>query len=286
MLRRIKILTAIIVSLTILTSLLGCQGGEPVEKKAVYQITVQSQSGTLLDGVKIFVYEDDTQQELVFVGTTDEAGRVSFEDLYSETYVAVLTEVPACYGAQLSYAVEENTVIALPVRALTEEEMTDNTVGLSDQMPDFQVTDCDGNAYSLYALLEQKKAVVLNFWYLNCEPCKMEFPYLQEVYEEYSDDVAFIAMNPVDGTDEAVAAFRTELGLSFPMASCSIAWQNMMNLKAYPTTVIIDRNGSVCLIHRGMFTDSAALMNAMKYFTQEEYEQKFFELIEDVPQMG
>lgn len=269
-------------------SLAGC-GGDTVDPntsgmKTTYTITLKSGDGLPLTDLRVLVYEDSTQSELVCVGKTDAEGSLSFTDVSRDSYVAVLDAVPTGYDAAESYPLTgENTEITLAKRAMTDQDMDDLTYALGDAMLDFTVTDCEGGEHTLSELLKEKKAVVLNFWYLNCQPCKMEFPYLQEAFEEYSGDVALLAMNPVDGTDESVRAFRDQNELTFPMASCDARWQNMMKVTAYPTTVIIDRYGSICLIHKGMFTDSVDLMKALNYFTGDHYEQKFFTSIAEIP---
>jgi hypothetical protein len=53
---------------------------------------------------------------------------------------------------------------------------------------------------------------------------------------------------------------------------------------SYPTTLIIDRTGTICVRHVGMFEDSAAICKALNYFTQECYEQKLFDTIEEIPE--
>ena len=176
----------------------------------------------------------------------------------------------------------DNQITLLP-RSLTSEELASIRYGLGDRINDLTLTDCDGNSHSLNQILKQKKAMVLNFWFLNCGPCKMEFPYVQEAYDMFGTDVAFLALNPVDGTDEAISNYRWENGLTFPMAACDPVLQETFQISAYPTTLIVDRNGTICLSHVGMFTDSVALCNALKYFTQETYETKLFETIEDIP---
>ena len=71
---------------------------------------------------------------------------------------------------------------------------------LGDNMGDYTVTDINGQTHSFSELLQSKKAIVLNFWFVNCGPCQMEFPYLQSAYDTYSDDVAVIAINPDYGS--------------------------------------------------------------------------------------
>ena len=250
--------------------------------RGTYFVTVKSE--TPLENVKVFVYENETQSELVFVGKTDKNGTVSFLGDDGYQYVAVLQDVPTGYITDAFYPLtEKNTEIVLELSALTDELMGQITFALGDQMLDFTVADGEGNNYHLKTLLSEKKAVVLNFWFLNCEPCKMEFPYVQQAYEQFSDRIALLAMNPVDGDNDKIANFAEERSLTFPMFACDARWQDMWKLTAYPTTVIIDRYGTICLIHKGMLTDSSQLVNALEYITAENFEQKIFETLDEIP---
>ncbi len=69
------------------------------------------------------------------------------------------------------------------------------TYDLGDKMDDFTVTLDDGKEYSLYSLLGEKKAVLINFWVSWCGPCKREFPFMEEVYHELQNDIAVIALS-------------------------------------------------------------------------------------------
>ena len=281
---KMKRYLALILAVMLLALLTGCEKAPVQDEKVSYQITVVTQDGEPLENIKIFVYEDPSLSELVSVGSTDTEGKLSFMEELRDAFVAVLKDVPAGYVAEELYTISlGNNQIPLASRALTSEELATIHYGLGDRVSDLTVTDCDGNVHSLYQLLKQKKAVVLNFWFLNCGPCQMEFPYVQEAYDAFGKDVAFLALNPVDGTDETVSNYRWENGLTFPMASCDPVLQETFQIGAYPTTLIIDRNGTICLSHVGMFTDSTALCNALQYFTQETYETKLFETVEEIP---
>lgn len=281
---KIKRYLTLILAVMLLALLSGCEEAPVDDKKETYRITVMTQEGEPLENVKILVYEDPTLSELVCVGTTDKEGCISFLEEAQDAFVAILKEVPAGYDVEELYTISlgDNRVTLLR-RALTPEELASVRYGLGDRLTDLTVTDCDGNQHSLSGLLEQKKAVVLNFWFLNCNPCKMEFPYIQQAYEAYGKDVAFLALNPVDGTDELIRNYRWDNALTFPMARCEPMLQETFRLGAYPTTLIVDRTGTICLIHSGMFTDSTEISNALKYFTQENYEQRLFETIEEIP---
>lgn len=276
----------LIVAAAMLLLLTGCSQTVSDPGPAEYSVVIGNERGSPMSNIKVFVYEDSTKSELVCVASTDEQGKLAFTEITSDSFVAVIQDIPVGYSAQETYLLSpgENQ-ITLASRMLTPEEMANVRYGLSDRLPDFTVTDCDGNEHNLEHLLTKKKAVLLNFWFLNCDPCKMEFPYLQAAYESFGDQVAFLALNPIDGTDGALDAYRTEQSLTFPMAVCDEAYQNMLGLTAYPTTVILDRYGNICLMHTGMFTDSAALENALAYFTQDEYTPHFFESIDAIPMM-
>lgn len=271
-------------AMVLLTLLVGCGKTPVADQKETYRITLLTVDGDPLENVKIFVYEDPTLAELVSVGTTDADGGISFVEEPRDAFVAILKDVPVGYDVEELYTVSlgDNQII-LENRALTPEELASVRYGLGDRLTDLTVTDCDGNRHSLSEILKHKKAVVLNFWFINCGPCKMEFPYLQEAFDAFGKDVAFLALNPVDGTDETVSNYRLEQGLTLPMAACDPALQEAFQITGYPTTLIIDRTGTICLSHVGMFTDSSALCNALEYFTQEAYEQQLFETIEQIP---
>lgn len=284
---KIKRFLTMLLAAMLLVLFAGCKGApaeEVKDTKVTYTITLLTQEGAPIKNVKVFVYEDPTKAELVSVDITDEDGSIAFVDAPKDAFVAVLQDVPVGFDKEEFYTISMgDNKITLLQRSLTPEELSEVRYDLGDHLANLTVTDCDGNNHSISELLKEKKAVVLNFWYLNCLPCKMEFPYLQEAYDAYGDQVAFLALNPVDGTDEKVSSFRYELGLSFPMASCDPAYQTAFQVTSYPTTLIIDKTGVICLVHEGMFTDSTALCNALKYFTQDTYEQQLFEIIEEIP---
>ena len=139
-------------------------------------------------------------------------------------------------------------------------------------MYDFTVTTPDGTKLTLSEILAEKKLVLLNFWYVGCSWCVEEFPYMQQAYEQYGDDVAVIALNPTDDNN-AIKLFQSQYGLRFPMASCSMAWPQTFNIQGYPTSVFIDRYGVISLIEEGAITSLRPFTHAFEHFIAEPYEQ-------------
>ncbi len=255
----------------------------PAGAATTYTISVASAGGMGLKDVSVYVYEDSTLQELVAVIKTDAEGKASFTDAARDTYVAVLKDIPTGYAAEEFYALTgELTQIVLNVGQMDILDMEDLTYKLGDAMMNFSVTSPEGTEYTFNDLIKDKKAVVLNFFYNECQPCRNEFPFLQEAYEQYRDDIAVLAMNPVNTDGEAVAALRKQLDLTFPMVVCDPKWESIMQITAYPTTVIIDRYGNICLIHKGSVPDTKTFTDAFAYFVADDYEQKLIEAIGDL----
>lgn len=163
-----------------------------------------------------------------------------------------------------------------------EDELEGKTFKRGDVFADMTVTTPEGKTYKISEILKEKKAVVLNFWYINCGPCQMEFPYMQEAYENYKDGIEILAVNPYDGTDETVAEFQKKFELTFPMAVVEEEWAQYMGLQAYPTTVVIDRYGIVSFVHTGMITDVKEFNKLFHFFTAEDYEQTVIRNISDI----
>lgn len=277
----------LLVCVALVLALCGGPGGSGSQtgngETATYTIEVSSASGVALADVSMFVYEDSTQQELVAVLKTDGEGKASFMDAKRDTYVAVLDKIPTGYEAEEFYPLTgELTQIVLQAGQMTDVDVQTLTYKLGDAMMDFTVIGPDGTEYTLSQLFEGKKAVVLNFFYNECQPCMSEFPYLQEAYEAYKDDIAVLAMNPVNTDDAAIAAKQKELGVTFPMVKCGPEWESIMQITAYPTTVVIDRFGNICLIHKGSVPDAKTFKDAFAYFAAEDYEQKLIEAIGDL----
>lgn len=260
----------------------GTVAGTVGKEKLTYTLILKSEGGMPLEDVGVYFYTDSTRTELVWFAKTDEKGEVSFTDLASDLYVAVLDKVPEGYAVEEYYPLTGQSTEIILKTDMSEGDLSNVRYNLGDVMQNFSVTATDGTVYVLSELLEKTDAIVLNFWYLQCVPCRQEFPYLQEAYEKYSDKIEVIALNPINDDDAAIAAFREELGLTFPMAHCDPNWEKAMQLTAYPTTVIIDRYGCIALIHKGSVTEAKVFEDAFAFFTADDYEQTVVEDIMDL----
>lgn len=250
---------------------------EPTLPAEEHRITVTNLAGKPLSRVDVKIYSDSTLHDLIGAGKTDSDGVFTFKRVRADGYVAVISDVPTGYAVEPLYPLSGvNTTISLGSGVMTDEDMSTVVYRLGDAVLDFSLTGPDGTVYTLSDLLQTKKAVVLNFWYLNCDPCKEEFPHIQQAYEQYSDQIAFLAVNPYDGDDQSVAAFKADNGYTFPVLKGDVRWSHMFSISAFPLTVVIDRYGNLCLTHSGSVPDANTFMNLFAYFSAEDYVQEYF----------
>lgn len=261
---------------------------EPSVSAAVeHTVTLTNLAGIALTKVDIRVYADATLTDLIAAGKTDTSGQFTFKRVPAEGYVAVLSKVPTGYGVASYYELTgEQTTVKLSSADISREELYKLQFRLGDAMPNFSVTGVDGTVYTLHELLETKKAVVLNFWYMGCDPCKLEFPHIQQAYANYSDEIALLAINPMDSNNQQIAQFMQEKGYTFPMMKGDADWISMFSISAFPLTVVIDRYGNICLTHTGGVPDTATFENMFEYFCADDYSQEYYKSIHLLPKNG
>ena len=289
---------ALTMAFAMVMAMTGCKNGssivtDPVGTLEEYTVKVTNRAGTGMKKCSVAVFSDSSMTHQVYQGITNDDGEITFTADKSEGYVAVVSKVPTGYAVEQHYklAGERTDVVLLP--GVMDEAFIESMIGsedkvekhlqLGDAMPSFEVTLPDNSVIKLSELLEEKKAVVLNFWFMNCAPCKMEFPYIQEGFEQLSEDIAVLALNPVDSTEAEVARFQSDNGYTFTMSKCDPRWQNLLKLQYFPTTLVIDRYGNICLIHTGGIESTQDFLNMVKYFIQDDYKQQFFKSAGQIP---
>ena len=104
---------------------------------------------------------------------------------------------------------------------------------------------------------------------------------MELAYQEYREDVEIVALNPSDGM-EAIRAFQQKRSLSFPMAPCRASTAREAGVSAYPTSIFIDRDGVVCLIHVGAITQADDFRAVFEAFTGEDYSTRIYRNIREI----
>ena len=268
----IKKILLLCFSVVLLFSAVAC-GKENTPKD--YKVTLATDYGKTLNDVEIRIYTDATKADIVAAGNLDENGSFSFRcEEGAIGYVIYFEGEFTGYKVEEYYEIKgQTTEVVLETQLLDVNSLEGVVFKAGDVFADMMVETPDGTQYLISELLKEKKAVVLNFWYLNCQPCRLEFPYLQTAYEEYADVIEVLAVNPVDGTDKKISDFQAEKGFTFPMAVCDNEWESYMGNPSFPTTVVIDRYGIVGFVHTGAITEEGIFEKLFEFFTSDDYEQ-------------
>lgn len=109
---------------------------------------------------------------------------------------------------------------------------------------------------------------VLNFWYAGCPPCRVEAPDLEEVHQEYGDEVSFVGVNIRDSAPTA-ASFEREFGISYD-SILDVGTKDVMSAfagdvppSAVPTTLVLDAQGRVAARISGLLPSATTLADIL-----------------------
>lgn len=256
-------------------------GGGSVGENGNYVVTLKTMGGMAMSDINVYIYEGS---ELKTMGKTDADGKASFDLPKGGEYVVDLEGVPAGYDVKETYPFVGNAANITLVSSLIEgESLGGASLKLGDVMYDFEVTTPAGEKIKLSDKLKEKDMVLINFFYTTCGPCVNEFPFMEQAYQMYKDDVAIIAVDsyPNDNSD-TVAAFQQSMGLSFPMAAVPTNWFSAFGTDGYPTSIVVDRYGVICLIECGGLTSLRPFTSIFEYFTGDDYKQKVFNSLDEI----
>jgi peroxiredoxin len=120
--------------------------------------------------------------------------------------------------------------------------------------PDFELYDTGGQAVRLSDYLGHPVAV--NFWGTNCTYCVQEMPLLQQAYEQESakdDGVVILTVNVQDSA-LGTRTFLAQNDYTLPgLVDSGGRVAQAYGVSAIPITFLIDRDGVVRYVKRGMF---------------------------------
>jgi thiol-disulfide isomerase/thioredoxin len=91
---------------------------------------------------------------------------------------------------------------------------------------------------------KKEKITVINFWFIECKPCKMEIPDLNKLVEKYKGyDVEFlaIALNKPDQLKD----FLKKTDFNYTVLSIEEQQTIELGIQGYPTHLILNRQGQV-----------------------------------------
>ena len=116
--------------------------------------------------------------------------------------------------------------------------------------PDFTLKHFNGENVRLEELRGQ--VVLLNFWASWCGPCRQEMPVLDQIHQRYEDTGFSVVAVNVEKDADSARKLLEKSQVSFPVLMDSTqSVSRLYNLKAMPSTVVIDRDGNIRYVHNG-----------------------------------
>jgi cytochrome c biogenesis protein CcmG/thiol:disulfide interchange protein DsbE len=123
--------------------------------------------------------------------------------------------------------------------------------------PDFTLPNLDGESVSLSDF--EGRPVFINFWRINCNPCREELPYLEAVYEEGQGELVMLNINVGDGVN-SIKQFLQSNGLSLSvLLDTDITVARIYAVPGTPTAFFIDKKGIIRAKVIGPFPSKAAI---------------------------
>lgn len=222
-------------------------------------------SGTRLDDLyqqenQIFADHEDVWNKVFGMmnkSTADPSGNYadyladtvdSNKDSFSEDELKTLTD-----DIETIRKIEEQ--IAELENDTTTSEDTDAENNSEDASPfrDFSGQDYDGNTVD-ESLFSNNAVTVVNFWFTGCKPCVAELSKLNELNDAIKSmggEVVGINTETFDANKDAIkeaASILESQGAKYrnlSIASDSAAGKYASDIMAFPTTILVDRNGNI-----------------------------------------
>ena len=137
----------------------------------------------------------------------------------------------------------------------TGSDKTDQKNSSKDASPfkNFSGQDYDGNSVD-ESLFSKNAVTVINFWFTGCKPCVAELSKLNELNDAIKSmggEVVGINTETFDGNKTAIKEAKTLLksqGAKYrnlSIDSSSDAGKYASDIMAFPTTILVDRNGNI-----------------------------------------
>jgi cytochrome c biogenesis protein CcmG, thiol:disulfide interchange protein DsbE len=121
-------------------------------------------------------------------------------------------------------------------------------LGAGTRAPDFHAVTLDTPPVQKSLADYKGQVVLINIWATWCQPCRVEIPSIERLYQTYGPKGLKVVAVSIDdpGTESAIRAFARDMRMSFqvlhdPTGEIERAYQ----ATGYPETVIVGKDGVI-----------------------------------------
>lgn len=248
--------TALLLSLALAFSLAACGQGASSASTASSASSAAAESKTeeqLLAEENEILSANDALWEKVFASMDKNVTETTLSTNYGDFLLSAAEKAKDQFSAEeyktLTTDAEKIRAIEEQIAALAPAE--DAASGAA--FPQFEGSDLEGNPVD-NSLFAGNAFTVVNFWFNGCKPCVEELDDLNALNEKVKaqgGEVVGINTETLDGNQQGIEAAKKLLaakGASYRniyFASGSEAGKFALNMMAFPTTYVFDRDGNV-----------------------------------------
>lgn len=206
-------------------------------RKAGFQDIDQSQP-LMLDGITIPVYSE----EFILLKGEDFNKVIMSADFIPEPYIDS-NKMVKLFLFRKATDLEKSQMIQF------SDDVNINKEIIGKPAINFIESDLLGNTYSLDQL--KGKLIVINFWFVECKPCVMEIPDLNQLVEKYKNkDVVFLGI--ALSNKDKIQSFLKSKPFKYNIIPDAQDIASKYNILSYPTHMIIDKNSIVIYTNSGL----------------------------------
>lgn len=111
----------------------------------------------------------------------------------------------------------------------------------------WKLRDLEGNELNYQDT--KGKVVFVNLWATWCPPCIAEFQNIQDLYNDYGNDVLFLLVS--DESPNTIQKFLNKKGYDIPIFNPLTNYPDNFNPRSIPRTYIIDKEGHIVVDKKG-----------------------------------
>lgn len=172
----------------------------------------------------------------------------SNKDAFTEDELKTLTD-----DIEAIRKIEEQIAEIETKNAASNDTDRENNSDTASPFRNFSGQDFDGNSVD-ESLFSENAVTVINFWFTGCKPCVAELSKLNELNDTIKSmggEVIGINTETFDGNEAAIkeaAAILEKQGAEYrnlSIDSASDAGKYASDIMAFPTTILVDRNGNI-----------------------------------------
>lgn len=133
-------------------------------------------------------------------------------------------------------------------------------------------TDLDGDDITLADL--RGKPVVVNVWWSQCPPCRIEQPELNKAAAELGDTVMFLGINIRDSSPDPARSYVRNFDVPYPSiyspdGAALLVFAGTLNPRSIPSTVVLDAEGRIAASVNGRVPTTQTLISLVEKVLQE-----------------